>query len=99
MPLEGELFLPGACVPHPHRLVLAPRGDSPAVGAEADAPDRIGVPLEGELLLSGVRVPPSHLAAVFFRAPACRSDPFAVGGERNTEDLTCVPLEGELLLS
>src|SRR5262245_46844124 len=64
-----SLFLGRLRVPHPHRLVLAARGDALAVGAEAHAPNRVGVPLEGELLLSRLRVP--HLYRLI---TAARSD-------------------------
>ena len=47
VPAEDEHLLAGRRVPDAHRLVLAGRGEAPAVGAERDAEDESVMPAEG----------------------------------------------------
>src|SRR5262249_29591996 len=77
----------------PHLYVLrAYTGDSFAVGAEADASDRLGLPLEDEDLLPLLRVPdPNRL----IRAGA--GDSFAVGAEADAPHHVGMPFDGENL--
>src|SRR5262249_13815129 len=91
--LLGEGLLARLRVPHPHRPVLARRGEAAAGGAEADAASGAGLPLEGEGLLAGLRVPDLHRPV-----NARRGDPHAVAAEAHAPDGAGVPLEGEGLL-
>src|SRR5262249_49569237 len=58
-PLRGVALLAGRRVPGLRRAVEAvgPRGDEPAVGAEGDAGNRLGVPGEREPRFAAVGVP------------------------------------------
>src|SRR5204863_5602669 len=64
VPVVLERRMPALCqgprVPHPQRLVRAPRDDAFAVGAESQARDGIRVSVEREELLSGIRIPHLH---------------------------------------
>src|SRR5437667_395209 len=66
--LENKEFLAGLRIPHFHQTGNL-RGGAPraltagqvfAIGAEGQAPDRVGVPLKGQDLLRGVRIPNLH---------------------------------------
>src|SRR5262245_28091764 len=81
-------------VPHLQRLVLAPRDDAVAVGAERHAPDHARVPLKSEDLLSGPGIP--HLQGAVL---APRDDPPAVRAVGHAQDTFRVSLERESFLS
>src|SRR5262249_59053162 len=67
--------------PHLHRLVLGGAGQAFAVGAEADAPQKLGMSLEGAEVLSLLRVP--HLHRLI---PAGTGKALAIGAEADTAD-------------
>src|SRR5262249_55991719 len=79
--VEGAGQLAGGRVPHLHRVVIARRGQLPAVGAEGHAPNEVGVALEGVGQLAGGRVPHLHRLVL-----ARRGQPLAVGAEGHAGD-------------
>src|SRR5262249_27642845 len=64
VPLERGLFLACCHVPKLDQVVVAARGDEPAVGAERDRPDLVGVALANKALLAGGKVPEDEFVVV-----------------------------------
>src|SRR5207248_11398823 len=90
-PAPSLLALPlgGGNSPQPDRLVLAPRRQDLAVGAEGHRGDRPGVPLERGRVPATPHVPqPDRPVAT------PRAEGLAVGAERHRPDKGGVPLEG-----
>src|SRR5262249_52783138 len=90
VPPEAPDRPPRLGVPGPHGPVAAPGEDGPAVGAEADGGDRVGVALQGVDRPAGSQVPDPDGPV---RAP--RSEAGAVGAERQAGDRAGVADEGE----
>lgn len=94
MALEGQRLLSSRSIPQLDHLVRAAADDPPAVRAEGDADDPVGVSPEGQRLPTGGRIPQLDCLV---RAAA--DDPFAVRAEGDAEDPVGVSLEGQRFLS
>src|SRR5262249_8985127 len=92
VPGEGEGFLAGVRVPHPHRPVNAAAGAAPAVGAQghAEAPARVS--LQGQDFLARVRVPDLHRPVA-----TAADDALTVGAYGHAADLLRVPAKRALV--
>src|SRR5205823_5798085 len=95
VPLDGEEFLPGPCIPYLDRFVHRSAGQALAVRAEGHPGDPVGMPLQGKELLAGLGIPYFHFTSFERRtstrqASAVRAEGHA--GGRHTADES---LEGE----
>src|SRR5262249_38854081 len=86
---EGADFLAGLRVPDLQGAVVAATEDSPAVGAEAHAPNTGSVSVQAmERFRFALNIPYLYRSVV-----AAADNAFAVGAKGHTQDRACVPPE------
>ena len=72
-PGEGEILPTRSGVPNAHRRIPARRGQAPAIGAEGQAPDLVGVATKGEGFLASPLIHGSGVPDLRGPIPADRS--------------------------
>src|ERR1700722_7336004 len=89
-----EAFLVGGRIPELHRPFLTGGSESPAVGAECHASDKVHVTAQGKEFLAPTRIP-----ALDHSIPTCRGNLPAVCSECHSHNSLPMPSQSECFLT